>query len=419
MSVAAAAPDGRRARKETHVRFAESDSPPVSESTVTSGASTVPSSPPDSPVASHRGSLAKRRRHEQSTGAFVIAHRDRQYQFTKRLSGGGGHATVYLATELESKRVYAVKRFEIASCGRTAAELVREVEILKSLQHECSAALDSVFRSATHFYMVLEYVAAEELYDRVTRQLDLNQTVHRKGALDERTARALFLQLLAAVKHCHRKGVAHRDIKLDNILVGRDDKLKLVGFGLAERVDPTRPTLYTFAGTRNYMAPEALEMESELRRESLAALRASAAGKQPPARAPRVSYDAFAADVWSCAVTLFAMVAGRLPFDGGDPIATRSRVLDATFKMPEYASPALIDLFARVFVADPTRRLPLEAVLAHPWCSPDGSAPLMETPTLAASVPSAQPTQDRKVLTGCSTREDAGGGVGRTTPILA
>lgn len=110
------------------------------------------------------------------------------------------------------------------------------------------------------------------------------------GSFPEGIARAYFQQLMAGLKHCHGHKVAHRDLKPENLLLTSAFGLKVADFGLSalsEDGEGKPVLLRTQCGTRGYMAPEVL------------------------ARRP---YDGYAADVWSCGVILFIMLAGFPPF---------------------------------------------------------------------------------------------------------
>ncbi|KAJ1623006.1 kinase-like domain-containing protein [Pavlovales sp. CCMP2436] len=112
--------------------------------------------------------------------------------------------------------------------------------------------------------------------------------------MEEPTARAFFLELCLGVQHCHSRGVVHRDLKLENVMLTDKGVLKIIDFGLAAEYEPLGDgtfqltTLFETCGSKSYAAPEVLS------------------GK---------GYSGFGADVWSCGICLFAMLAGFFPLD--------------------------------------------------------------------------------------------------------
>lgn len=119
---------------------------------------------------------------------------------------------------------------------------------------------------------------------------NLADHISSKGRLREPEARGYFRQLVSAVSFCHSMGVCHRDIKLENVLIGKDGQsLEIADFGLSKFVDPTTFQCSSVCGTPKYIAPEIIL---------------------------RKHYDGRKSDVWACGVVLFAMLNGRLPFHG-------------------------------------------------------------------------------------------------------
>lgn len=112
-----------------------------------------------------------------------------------------------------------------------------------------------------------------------------------KHVLTECEASNYFRQLISALEFCHSKFVAHRDLKLENLLIFWENRLKVGDFGFSRYFnanDPSTTFSRTFCGSDAYISPEVLH--------------------QKP-------YNPLLADIWACGVILFAMVIGRLPFE--------------------------------------------------------------------------------------------------------
>ncbi|MQL41428.1 hypothetical protein EI012_26330, partial [Escherichia coli] len=135
-----------------------------------------------------------------------------------------------------------------------------------------------VMASKTKIYIVLELVNGGELFDKIAKN----------GRLKEDEARSYFQQLINAVDYCHSRGVYHRDLKPENLLLDSNGVLKVSDFGLSTYAQQENELLRTAGGTPNYVAPEVLNDRG---------------------------YDGATADLWSCGVILFVLVAGYLPFD--------------------------------------------------------------------------------------------------------
>ncbi|CAL5408322.1 unnamed protein product [Camellia sinensis] len=134
--------------------------------------------------------------------------------------------------------------------------------------------------SKTKIYIVLEYVGEGELFDKIAKL----------GRLKEDEARRYFQQLINDVDYCHSRGMYHRDLKPKNLLLDSFGVLKVSDFGLSAFSQQVREDVlfHTACGTPNYVAPEVLTDKG---------------------------YDGIAADIWSCGVILFVLMAGYLSFD--------------------------------------------------------------------------------------------------------
>ena len=175
----------------------------------------------------------------------------------------------------------------------------------------------------------MEYCAGGSLLDYV----------REKRRLSENEASMLFQQLLAALEHCHWRGVVHRDIKLENVLLDGHGGVKLIDFGLCGYYVHDKP-LRCHCGSPSYAAPEIVA---------------------------RKDYMAGPVDVWSAGVVLYAMLAGYLPFQAKDKKSLSTKIIKATWTSPSCASAAAVDLLERMLTLNPEERICLNEIWAHPW----------------------------------------------------
>lgn len=192
-----------------------------------------------------------------------------------------------------------------------------------------------VYEDDDYVHVVTELCEEKDLFDRIAAIRIFSET----------QAAGIFGQLMCAVVHCHRLGVAHRDIKPDNILFDSRNKLKLADFGSAKWFfyGGERQLMRGVVGTPYYVAPEVL------------------AGREYNEKA----------DVWSCGVILYMMLAGAPPFYGDTAVETFEAVLRGNLRFPtrifRAVSPEAKDLLRKMICKDVSRRFSAEQVLRHPW----------------------------------------------------
>ena len=139
--------------------------------------------------------------------------------------------------------------------------------------------------------------------------------IHKHTRISEARACSIFHQIISAIEYCHSQGIAHRDIKCENILFDEDNVVKLIDFGFAKCVKPFPKTngeekLETLIAKKSN-PPVKTTKENPNLSETFCGSYAYAS----PEILRGLAYDPFSSDVWAMGCVLFTMVYGRLPFD--------------------------------------------------------------------------------------------------------
>ncbi|CAK0808930.1 unnamed protein product [Prorocentrum cordatum] len=154
--------------------------------------------------------------------------------------------------------------------------------------------------------------------------------MQRQGRLREQEAAPIFVGVASALDHLHQRGLLHRDVKAENVLLCTGGVAKLADFGWCAELSD-RDARKTFCGTLDYLSPEMLRGEEHNH----------------------------AVDIWAMGVLLYEMLAGHTPFAGRGMSGSMSRISSVDLKIPEAVPAAARDLIGRLLVGDPGSRLPL------------------------------------------------------------
>ncbi|KAK3166088.1 hypothetical protein QOZ80_1AG0041300 [Eleusine coracana subsp. coracana] len=249
--------------------------------------------------------------------------------------GSGNFGVARLMRNRETRELVAVKCIERGH--RIDENVYREIINHQSLRHPNIIRFKEVILTPRHLMIVMEFAAGGELFDRICD----------RGRFSEDEARYFFQQLICGVSYCHFMQICHRDLKLENVLLDGSPapRLKICDFGYSKS-DVLHSKPKSAVGTPAYIAPEVLS---------------------------RCEYDGNLADVWSCGVTLYVMLVGAYPFeDPDDPKNIRKTVEQISkvqYTIPDYVhiSTECRQLIARIFVANPAKRITMKEIKSHPW----------------------------------------------------
>jgi len=291
-----------------------------------------------------------------------------EYRLTKRTLGEGAFAKVRLATSESTGHQVAVKIIKRKKLDERAEVLLnREVKHHEKLRHANIVRLHTWIQGPSKYYLVMEYCAGG----------DLLQYVNKAGLLSDALARRLFNGLMDGISFCHRLGIYHRDLKLENLMLSSTDeptmKIKIADFGLSDLRTKPGDHSDTLCGSPLYAAPELMTDGAALD-----------------------GYDAGKSDVWSCGVILYALLVSALPFDADD-IHSLVRLIQngmPNSPVPADRGPEAAELVSLMLAVDAKSRLTAPEVLAHAWLKPKGGGIKGSQTTM--SLPSAPAAAKRR-----------------------
>lgn len=245
------------------------------------------------------------------------------------LIGSGGMANVYKAHDNMLNRTVALKVLKEEHRGDM--EFVRrfehEARAVLSLSHENIVRSYAVGEDGDISYIVLEYVEGSTL----------KELIKSDGPMSPKVAVNIMCQVLDALSHAHQKGIIHRDVKPQNVIITPRGRAKLTDFGIARDVAATTRTFTgsnVVMGSVHYISPE------QARGEDVTA----------------------ASDIYSCAIMLYEMLTGQVPFGGDNSVAIALKHLQEDITPPSELNPrvprALSDVVVKAAGKEPSQRYP-------------------------------------------------------------
>ena len=227
---------------------------------------------------------------------------DNRYEILERI-GTGGMAVVYKAKCHRLNRLVAIKilRSDLAQNEEFRRRFNAESQAVAQLSHPNIVSVYDVSRGGDTEYIVME------LIDGIT----LKQYMEKRGQLNWRESLHFITQIMRGLSHAHSRGIIHRDIKPQNIMVLRDGSVKVADFGIACLADSAQTMTQEALGSVHYISPE------------------QARGDRPDARS----------DIYSSGVVLYEMLTGRLPFEGESAVSVAIQHLSSIPLAPREINP--------------------------------------------------------------------------------
>ncbi len=250
---------------------------------------------------------------------------DGKYEIIARI-GSGGTSIVYKARRLADDMIVAVKviRDELDDTREHERNFRLETAALSKMSHRNVRRILSVGKWNDSLYMVTEFIDGCTLKD----------IVNSEGALNTKKAVDYALQIVAGIEHAHRRGIIHRDIKPQNILVANDGTVKLVDFGIARMTSQTTRTMAgkDALGSVHYLSPE------------------QARGANVDGRT----------DIYSFGILLYEMFTGNVPFEGSEPVSIAMKHVNERPEAPIKLNPempkGMNDIILKCMQKDPDAR---------------------------------------------------------------
>ncbi|KAJ9581341.1 hypothetical protein L9F63_023479 [Diploptera punctata] len=196
-------------------------------------------------------------------------------------------------------------------------KIVQEICIHKKLNHTNIVGFQSFFEDERLIYIILEICQNRSMVELLTR----------RKILTEPEVRYYMKQIMSGVKYLHDNSIAHRDLKLGNLLISEDMQVKIGDFGLSTEIRQGEKRK-TMCGTPNYIAPEILEKKGH----------------------------GFEVDIWSLGCILFTFLVGKPPFETAHVEETYLRICGCEYEIPDTVNRDAGKIFRSIFVKNPNTR---------------------------------------------------------------
>jgi 5'-AMP-activated protein kinase catalytic alpha subunit len=255
-----------------------------------------------------------------------------QYQINE-IIGEGMFGKVKLAIHLLTNEKVAIKIFDKGKI-KTKKEkeyIEREIAILKKLNHYNTIKLYNIIQNDDFIFLIQEYICGKELL----------HYIESNDNLSEKDICRLYQQIISGIEYMHEMGIAHRDLKLENILLNYKKDIKIIDFGLSNRYDrDTDELLHSSCGSPCYAAPEMIK---------------------------GLDYHGINTDIWSSGIILYLMLCKKFPFNDKNNSKLYQKILSGKFVIPNYLSNEAKDLIINLLKVNPKERIKMNGIKDHPW----------------------------------------------------
>ena len=247
----------------------------------------------------------------------------------KGILGRGTFSKVKLGVNKMTKEKVAIKIIDkqFIINKNNYERIKREILILKKTNHINIIKVYDIKEDSKNYYFIMEYCKYGELF----------QQIINKRHLDPNISSFYFYQLINGLNYLHSHKIIHRDLKPENVLVGENNILKIIDFGLSN-FSPQDEYLCTPCGSPSYAPPEMIGGDK---------------------------YNGMSGDIWSCGVILYVMLNGFLPFDGNSNNDLFNKIMKCKVNYPKNMDKNAVDLLQNILVANPDKRIDMEKIKKH------------------------------------------------------
>ena len=257
-----------------------------------------------------------------------------QYQIKGKI-GEGMFGKVKLGIHLLTNEKVAIKIFDKGKIKneKEVEYIEREISILKKLNHYNTIKLYNIIQNENFIFLIQEYVPNGELLHFLENPENMNLT--------ENHICKIYQQIISGIEYLHEIGIAHRDLKLENILLNRDKNIKIIDFGLSNKYNKENgELLQSSCGSPCYAAPEMIK---------------------------GIQYHGLDTDIWSSGILLYLMLCKSFPFNDKNNSKLYQKILSGKFNLPNYLSNEAKDLLSKLLKVNPIERIKLDEIKKHPW----------------------------------------------------
>ena len=278
-----------------------------------------------------------------------------------RLIGQGAFGKVNIGLNVLSGRIVAIKSFikDELKNSENMDKILYETNLMRKLNHPNITKILETFEDDKYIFIIMEYINGGNLFS----------FVKKRRKLSEKISKFLFRQIIEGIQHIHSKKIVHRDIKLENILIDLNNKIKICDFGIGIMLNSDDELIREQCGTPMYMAPEII------------------------LNSKKNGYKGYPVDIWSAGIALYIMLSGTLPFSyknydnneknemNNNSISLSNNnnydlqysIVNKNPKKIKKISSEARDLLHGLLNKDPNKRLTIEEILNHPWLKKDNN----------------------------------------------